>query len=88
MLAEINDEVLIKEVIGGIAVSKKYKKYQLIRNHTGRRSFATNMYLMSASTIGIMKITGHKTELNFLKYIKITREENAEAMIQFIDKMF
>ena len=88
MLAEINDEVLIKEVIGGVSISKKYKKYQLIRNHTGRRSFATNMYLANAPTIGIMKLTGHKTELNFLKYIKVTREENAEAMTQYIDKMF
>ena len=88
MLAGIDDEVLIKEIIGGISISKKYKKYQLIRNHTGRRSFATNMYLAGAQTIGIMKITGHKTELNFLKYIKITREENAETMIQYIDKMF
>jgi integrase len=88
MLAGIDDEVLIKEIIGGVAVSKKYKKYQLIRNHTGRRSFATNMYLTRAPIIGIMKITGHKTELNFLKYIKITREENAETMTQFIDKMF
>jgi len=88
MLAEINDEVLIKEIIGGVSISKKYKKYQLIRNHTGRRSFATNMYLTGAPTIGIMKITGHKTELNFLKYIKITREENAETMTQYIDKMF
>ena len=88
MLAEVNDEILIKEIIGGNSVSKKYKKYQLIRNHTGRRSFATNMYLAGAPSIGIMKITGHKTELNFLKYIKITREENAETMTQYIDKMF
>lgn len=88
MLADIDEEVLIKEVIGGKSVSKKYKKYQLIKNHTGRRSFATNMYLAGAPTIGIMKITGHKTELNFLKYIKITREENADAMTQYIDKMF
>jgi integrase len=88
MLAGIDEEILIKEIIGGVAVSKKYKKYQLIKNHTGRRSFATNMYLAGAPTIGIMKITGHKTELNFLKYIKITREENAETMTQYIDKIF
>ena len=88
MLAEITDEVLMKEVVGGVSTSKKYKKYQLIKNHTGRRSFATNMYIAGAPTIGIMKITGHKTELNFLKYIKITREENAETMTQYIDKMF
>ena len=27
-----------------------------------------------------MKITGHKTEKSFLKYIKITQEENAQLL--------
>jgi len=88
MLAGIDEETLIKEVVGGISTSKKYKKYQLIKNHTGRRSFATNMYLKGAPIIGLMLQTGHKTENNFLKYIKITREENAEIMTQYVDRMF
>jgi len=28
-----------------------------------------------------MKITGHKTEKSFLKYIKVTPEENAKKLI-------
>ena len=51
--------------------------------HTARRSFATNMFLDGMPTINIMKFTGHTTETNFLKYIKITREENAEMMRKF-----
>ena len=82
-LAEINDEVIIKENRGGKVTSIKYKKYQLIKSHTARRSFATNLYLKGAPTISIMKLTGHTTEANFMKYIKVTREENAQLMQQF-----
>lgn len=82
-LAEIDDEVIIKENRGGKVTSVKYKKYQLIKSHTARRSFATNLYLKGAPTISIMKLTGHTTEANFMKYIKVAREENAQLMQQF-----
>ena len=49
-------------------------------NHTARRSFATNLYLKGAPTLSIMQLTGHTTEVNFLKYIKVTKEENAKMM--------
>ena len=35
------------------------------------------MYLARIPTIAIMKITGHKTEREFMKYIKITEEQTA-----------
>lgn len=82
-LAEINDEVIVKENRGGKVISTKHKKYELIKSHTARRSFATNLYLKGAPTISIMKLTGHTTETNFMKYIRVTREENAELMKQF-----
>ncbi len=53
------------------------KRYELICTHTARRSFATNAYLADIPTLAIMKITGHSTEKNFLKYIKVSQEENA-----------
>lgn len=81
--AQIDDKIMVKENRGGKIESHIYKKYQLIKMHTARRSFATNLYLSGADTIKIMKLTGHTTETNFLKYIKITREENAEMMREF-----
>ena len=45
--------------------------------YTARRSFATNAYLAGLPPISIMKITGHKTESSFMKYIKISEKENA-----------
>lgn len=81
--ARIDDEIMVKENRGGKIISHIYKKYQMIKMHTARRSFATNLYLDGAPTISIMKLTGHTTEMNFLKYIKITKEENAEMMRKF-----
>ena len=81
--AKIDDDVLVKENVGGKIVSHVFKKYQMIKMHTARRSFATNLYLDGAPMLSIMKLTGHTTEINFLKYIKITKEENAEMMRKY-----
>ena len=78
--AKIDDEVRIVENRGGSVSTLAFKKYQLIGMHTARRSFATNMYKRRFPTIAIMKLTGHTTESNFLKYIKVTPEENAAMM--------
>ena len=78
--AKIDEEVRIVENRGGIVSTLSFKKYQLIGMHTGRRSFATNMYKRKFTTIAIMRLTGHTTESNFLKYIKVTPEENAAMM--------
>lgn len=54
----------------------KYPKHELVSSHVCRRSFATNLY-GKIDTLTIMKITGHKTEKQFLEYIKITPKEYA-----------
>lgn len=60
-------------------VLSKYEKHELISSHVCRRSFATNLY-GKLDTLTIMNITGHKTESQFLKYIKITPKEHAEKL--------
>lgn len=80
--AGIDDEVRIVENRAGKVTTLIYKKYQLVGMHTGRRSFATNMYKRKFPTIAIMRLTGHTTESNFLKYIKVTPEENAAMMAE------
>jgi len=56
-----------------------FPKYELVSSHVCRRSFATNLY-GKLDTLTIMKITGHQTESQFLKYIKITPREYAENL--------
>jgi hypothetical protein len=80
-IAEINDPIIRNETHGGLIVEKKYKKHELVKTHTARRTGATLMYLANISTLDIMKITGHKTERQFLRYIKVTKEETAQRLI-------
>jgi integrase len=81
-LAGIDSEMRMVENRGGKVATLIYKKYQLVGMHTGRRSFATNMYKRRFPTIAIMRLTGHTTESNFLKYIKVSPEENAMMMAE------
>ncbi|NCA75053.1 MAG: hypothetical protein EOM90_01845 [Alphaproteobacteria bacterium] len=74
-------EIVVKaQTRGGEKISKSHYKWALVTVHTARRSFATNAYLAGVPSISIMKITGHKSEKSFLKYIKITPEQNADLM--------
>ena len=53
--------------------------------HTARRSFATNMYKhYRLPALSIMKITGHTTEANFFRYIRMTPEENAQFILDTV----
>ena len=56
--------------VHGVAITKTRQ----MKTHTARCSGATNMYLAGIPTIAIMKITGHR---EFMKYIKITEEQTA-----------
>lgn len=79
-LSGITENVLITSTQGTDIETKSYKKHELVSVHTARRSFATNAYLNDIPTISIMKITGHRTEKSFLKYIKISQEDNANKL--------
>lgn len=87
-LAGVDEEVRLVENRAGETKTLIYKKYQLVSMHTGRRSFATNMYKRRFPTIAIMRLTGHTTESNFLKYIKVTPEENAAMMAEEFFKVW
>ena len=73
---------------GGKANTTRCEKWQLVSSHTGRRSFATNMYKRGLPSIMIMSITGHKTESAFLKYIKVRQDEHAEMMADIWRKIY
>lgn len=75
--AEINEQVTIQKTVGGKKTSETVPKYKLIVSHTARRSFCTNAYLSKMPTIDIMSISGHSTEREFYKYIKVTPQERA-----------
>lgn len=79
--AEINETVKMAITRGGKTENTLHKKFELVTTHTARRSFATNAYLVDIPSISIMKITGHKTESSFMKYIRISQEDNANKLV-------
>lgn len=79
-MAGITQTVEGTKIIDHRAVVGFFPKCDLITTHTARRSAATNMYKAGIPSISIMRITGHTTEKAFMKYIKISAEENAELM--------
>jgi integrase len=79
-LSKIEQMLTIKKTKGSQTQIITLPKYKLVTSHTARRSFATNAFKAGLPSISIMKITGHRTEKNFLKYIRITKEENAKLI--------
>lgn len=55
-------------------------KYTKLTVHTARKSYATNLFLKGIEPIDIMKVTGHKTEKEFMKYIKMTKKSAADRI--------
>jgi integrase len=63
-------------------VKSIYEKWRLISSHIGRRSFATNYYGIIPTSL-LISATGHKTENQFLKYIKKTDTQKAMQLADF-----
>lgn len=93
-LAKINDKTegskLVSVEIDSEPKQRKvrgtYEKWELVSSHSCRRSFATNMYKSKAlPLIVLMSLTGHKTETQFIEYVKTTPEENAKLMNDYFN---
>lgn len=67
------EEVIYRKQIG------IFPKHELISSHTCRRSFATNLYGKIPNR-SIMAITGHRSEREFEKYVKRTKDEHANIV--------
>ena len=77
----LTETVVFTRTVGHSVITESYEMWQVISSHTARRSAATNMYNSGRmKTLQIMLITGHTTEKNFFRYIKVGREENAKTL--------
>lgn len=79
-IAGLDNEIIIITRKGGVIKEEIFPKFELITSHTARRSFASNAYKAGIPTKSIMQITGHKTEREFFKYIKLNSDEHAVLM--------
>lgn len=77
----LNDKITYSFTKGGKLQTVTKEKWELISSHTARRSAATNMYLTGRmKTLEIMKLTGHQTEQNFFRYIRLTNDDTARSI--------
>lgn len=67
----------ITELHGMMEVQTKKAFYECLKTHTARRTFATNAYKNKISLSSIMVITGHSSEKQLRKYLKLDSEEKA-----------
>lgn len=84
--AKLDAVVQKRNTIKGVVSIEWVPKHQMVKAHTCRRSFATNCYLMGVPVQTIMAVTGHKTEKAFKKYIRITKEQHANIMMEYFKK--
>lgn len=76
-----NDKHTFSYTKGGKVVTKTLEKWQLICSHTARRSAITNMYLSGRFKLyEIMQFSGHQTESNVLRYIRVGLQEISTKM--------
>ena len=65
---------------GAGRVSCAKHRYEMVSSHTARRTGATRLYLSGVPIKRCMLLSGHSTEANFLRYVRITKEENAQML--------
>jgi integrase len=76
-LAGLNEATMLTRFRNGQRIDQTCPKYELMTTHTARRSFATNAYKAAVPVKYIMTVTGHKTEKEFYKYVRIRPDEHA-----------
>jgi integrase len=75
---ELKKGIIYNTTIEGVRKSIIMPKYDLITNHTSRRSFATNAILQGYSRDVVMSLTGHKTEKSFNRYLRMDERDLAK----------
>lgn len=81
--ARINDSIVIEKTLGGRRIKETYNKYALIQSHTARRSLLTNCWLSGMPTSDLMRISGHSSEKDLLRYLKQSKEEAAVKLGEY-----
>ena len=79
-MAGINQSLKFSHKKGNKMIEVLKPKWAWITSHTARRSFCTNEFLSGTPVLLIMKISGHKSEKDFYKYIRIDPREAAEKI--------
>jgi integrase len=85
--AGLTEPKVYSYVKGGKKVTERFEKCDRLSSHDARRSFATNFYELGFPAILLMKITNHKEEGTFMKYICTTAEKAAELFQERFEEL-
>lgn len=80
MKAGIGGRVQVTRSRGERHVTTWEPKWKMVSSHTARRTGATLLYMSGVPAAQCMMITGHRTEAAFMRYIRVTKEENARSL--------
>jgi integrase len=79
-LAGIDQHIKFSYRKGNKMIDVKRPKHAWITSHTARRSFCTNEFLAGMPVYLIMKISGHKRDKDFYRYIRVDPQEAAQKV--------
>lgn len=80
----LTEEITFRESVAGKTVVQTLRQCDALTMHTARRTFATIAFVeWCIPSALIMQVTGHKSERDFLKYIKIQKESAALQMLAY-----
>jgi site-specific recombinase XerD len=65
---------------------EKFPKHSLIKSHTARRTFATNLFLEGVPIQDIMAVTGHRKEETFLLYVRADQLTKSKGLARHYEK--
>lgn len=76
----MTDKLHVSKSKGANRVSSSHERWELVSSHTARRTGATMLYLAGVPEKKVMMLTGHTTSANFMRYVRISKEENARML--------
>lgn len=80
--AGLTEKHNVTEDRGSNIINTVKYRWELIGTHTARRSYINNMLKRHYDSHILMKITGHKSEDSFKKYVKLSSEDAALAILK------
>lgn len=81
--AGIDEEVVNYRTQAGKEIRTVKKKFEEVSSHTCRRTFCTLKFLKGMPAQAIMKFSGHRTERNFLRYLKLDAKLTANQYREY-----
>lgn len=86
-LLGFDQPIEIKKVVGGKREVRTVPKYELIKSHTARRTFASMLYKAGIPPRIIMGFTGHSSLDVFMNYVIIDNEDRMNAVKKVWEQM-